>query len=115
MNSERHTVRVCEWAHTKRHGLSAEERRAICSAVDVWRAQNGLAVSPLSFGGPAGEELRARQFVGVVEVNNVVIEIFPKLDAALISGDDKKPISESTRLASVMQNLLWILHVANFR
>jgi 5-methylcytosine-specific restriction endonuclease McrBC regulatory subunit McrC len=51
----------------------------------------------------------------VIEVNDVLIEIYPKLDSALIEASSKEPLSSSVRADTVMHNLLWMLEVANHR
>jgi 5-methylcytosine-specific restriction enzyme subunit McrC len=72
-------------------------------------------VSPLSFSGLDGRQLCARQYVGVVEVNDVTIEIYPKLDSTLIAASEKQPLASSLKVDAVMHNLLWMLEVANHR
>ena len=57
----------------------------------------------------------ARQYVGVVEVEDVAIEIYPKLDAALLQADESQALSSSASVDSLMHNLLWMLDVADHR
>ena len=109
-----HTLRVTEWSHVSCDSLSAEDRDGISAAIEGWRLQNGLLTAPIHFEGPNGAELHARQFVGVVEVDDVAIEIYPKLDAELINASDVRPLSPAIRTDTVMRNLLWMLEVANF-
>jgi 5-methylcytosine-specific restriction endonuclease McrBC regulatory subunit McrC len=90
-------------------------RGEIEQAAEGWRQQNGLPAAPLSFAGHEGNHLCTRQYVGVVEVNDVVIEIYPKLDATLIDADEGEPLPVSAKIDSVMRNLLWILEVADYR
>lgn len=90
-------IRICEWLRAD-HGLSADVCRDIDAAAEAWRILNGLPVSPLSFAGPDGQQLCARQYVGVIEVDEVVLEIYPKLDAALIEVSERKPLSSRRRL-----------------
>lgn len=108
-------IRLVEWSRIADHGLSAEARHEICAAAEAWRKLNALPVSPLSFAGPDGALLRARQYVGVVEVKDVAIEIFPKLDATLIEASEGQPLPPSARINTVMHNLLWMLEVAHHR
>lgn len=108
-------IRISEWSRVCCPDLSEEIRREIDSAAEAWREQNGLPASPLSFAGPDGEHLCACQYVGVVEVNDTVIEIYPKLDAALIETNEEEPLSQSRSVDSVMRNLLWMLEVADYR
>ena len=108
-------IRFSEWSRVVDHGLAAETCREVDAAAEAWRILNGLPVAPLSFAGPDGRQLCARQYVGVIEVNDVVIEIYPKLDSALIAASNKEPLSPSVRVDTVMHNLLWMLEVANHR
>lgn len=108
-------IRISEWSRARSPGLSEEIRREIDSAAEAWREQNGLPASPLSFAGPDGEHICARQYVGVVEVSDILIEIYPKLDAALIETNEEEPLPPSTSVDSVMRNLLWMLEVADYR
>jgi 5-methylcytosine-specific restriction endonuclease McrBC regulatory subunit McrC len=48
-------------------------------------------------------------------VDDVAVEIYPKLDAALISSGDSAPIADSVKLNTVMRNLLWMLEVSAHR
>lgn len=108
-------IRFSEWSRVVDHGLTAETCREVDAAAEAWRILNGLPVAPLSFAGPNGRQLCARQYVGVIEVNDVVIEIYPKLDSALIAASNKEPLSLSVKVETVMHNLLWMLEVANHR
>ena len=108
-------IRLCEWSRLTNHNLTAEARRDIYAAVEEWRLINSLPIAPLSFEGPDGSQLRARQYVGVVEVNDVAIEIYPKLDAALIESAEMQTLSSADCIDTVMRNLLWMLEVADHR
>ncbi len=105
-------VRLCEWSRVE-HKLTAEVRRDVYAATEEWRLANHLPISPLSFEGPDGSHLCARQYVGVVVVNDVAIEIYPKLDAALINTSETRPLSSAAMIDSVMRNLLWMLEAAD--
>ncbi len=106
-------LRLCEWARIN-HTLPGEVCRDIDAAADAWRKVNALPASPVSFVGPDGRQLCARQYVGVIEVGDVAIEIYPKLDAALIEVDER-PLGSTETTGTVMRNLLWMLEVANHR
>lgn len=108
-------IRFSEWSRVVDHGLGAETCLEIDAAANAWRRLNGLSVSPLSFSGPDGRELCARQYVGVVEVNDIQIEIYPKLDSTMIEASEKQPLPPSAKIDTVMQNLLWMLEVADHR
>jgi 5-methylcytosine-specific restriction endonuclease McrBC regulatory subunit McrC len=95
--------------------LNADLCRDIAEASETWRAVNRLPASPLSFSGPGGRELWARQYVGIIEVGEVSLEIYPKLDAALIEANKGQPLSSEDTRDSVMRSLLWMLEVANHR
>jgi 5-methylcytosine-specific restriction endonuclease McrBC regulatory subunit McrC len=108
-------IRFSEWSRVVDHGLAAETCQEVDAAAEAWRILNGLPVAPLSFAGLEGRQLCARQYVGVIEVNDVVIEIYPKLDSALIAASNKEPLAPSVKVDTVMHNLLWMLEVAKHR
>jgi 5-methylcytosine-specific restriction endonuclease McrBC regulatory subunit McrC len=108
-------VRICEWATVELHGLRLEQREQLNAASQAWAEKQGLSTQPLSFAGPTGQLLCAFQYVGVVEINGVAIEIYPKLDAKLIANGKSSTISNSAPLDSVMHNLLWMLQVSEHR
>ena len=108
-------IRLVEWSMGFDHELTAETQRDIEKAAKSWRDVNSLPASPLFFVGPDGSRLCTRQYVGVIEVNDVAVEIYPKLDASLIDAADGHALSSSARIDSVMHNLLWMLEVANYR
>lgn len=106
-----HALRVCEWEKTSRHKLTAQQRKEIYATVNRWSAENNFQGSPLSFSGHDGSQLCTRQFVGVVQCADVLIEIYPKLDAELV----KDPATlDSSKVASVMQSLVWMMEVSRF-
>lgn len=108
-------LRISEWSRIADCGLPRESRARVAAAVEAWRICNRLPSSPLTFGGPEGSDLLARQYVGVVEVDDVAVEIYPKLDAELLTASEQRPLAPEARVDSVMQNLLWMLHVSSFR
>ena len=107
-------MRFCEWSRVD-HGLTTAVCCDIDAAAEAWRILNGLPSSPISFAGPDGRQLCSRQYVGVVEVDDVAIEIYPKLDSALIAANETQPLLPAVRVDSVMRNLLWMLEVAEHR
>ena len=109
------TVRISEWAKVSAHGMRPGQRQQLNAAAVAWAQQQSLSATPLSFSGPDGQWLCANQYVGVVEVDDVAVEIYPKLDAALISNDNSAPIANSVKLNTVMRNLLWMLEVSAHR
>ena len=109
------TVRISEWAKVSAHGLGPGQRQQISAAAVAWAQQQSLSAPPLSFSGPDGQWLCSNQYVGVVEVGDVAVELYPKLDAALISKGDSEPIADSVKLNTVMRNLLWMLEVSAHR
>ncbi len=100
-------IRLCEWGSVE-VDLDARQRELVAEAVDAWCERNALPAAPLEFGGPTGRRLSARQYVGVVEVEGTVIEIYPKLDRNLLEADRVA----ATDADAVMRNLLWILEVS---
>jgi 5-methylcytosine-specific restriction endonuclease McrBC regulatory subunit McrC len=108
-------LRTCEWAKVETHALTSAQREQLNAAVLSWAQQQHLSSPPLSFSGPHGELLCATQYVGVVEIDDVAIEIHPKLDSALLAANQSPLISNQARVTSVMRNLLWMLEVAEHR
>ncbi len=102
-------LRLCEWGNVStRDVLSETQREEIARASEAWKRLHRLSHAPLSFGGPRGERIAARQHVGVVEAGGACIEIYPKLDAALMDADTLPP---GNAHAGVLRNLLWLLDV----
>ena len=108
-------LRICEWAQIESPDLSENQRQQLHAAAVAWAQQQNLSTPPLSFGGPNGQLLCATQYVGVVEIDDVTIEIYPKLDSALIPKGDSASISNQAHLIPVMRNLLWMLEVSEHR
>jgi 5-methylcytosine-specific restriction endonuclease McrBC regulatory subunit McrC len=108
-------LRICEWAKLETHALTLSQREHLTAAVSSWAQQQRLQSPPLSFSGPQGEFLCATQYVGVVEIDEVAIEIYPKLDSALLAAGQPPIISNQAHVTSVMRNLLWMLEVAEHR
>ena len=96
----RRLLQINEWSRV-RCDLTAREKSALQARAQAWQQQNNLSAPPLWFEGAEGEWLRARNYVGVLETENITLEIWPKLDA------------ENTARQSVMDNFLWLLEVAN--
>ena len=81
------------------------DRAEVRRAVENWRLSNRLNAAPLTCDETG---LRARQWVGVVEVAGRTIEIYPKLDAALLKTNSP----HAAQVPTVMSNLLWMLDVS---
>ncbi len=102
-------LRLCEWGSVE-VDLDAGQRTAIADAVETWRERSALPFAPLEFGGPDGRRLSARQYVGVVEVENTTVEIYPKLDKRLL----RFGTIGASEGDAVMRNLLWMLDVSGY-
>lgn len=102
-------IRICEWSADAGVSLSSEQKRNLAAAVNAWQKANELPDSPLWFSGPEGEALNTRQYVGIIELSDVVIEIYPKLDKHLL---EQEKVEDSTIIGSVMSDLLWMLEVS---
>jgi 5-methylcytosine-specific restriction enzyme subunit McrC len=97
-------IRLCEWGSVPSK-LSLRQRQEITEVAQEWRREHRMTHPPISFTGTTGEILTARQFVGVVEVAGVTIEIYPKLDKRLLNSN--KITDKESR--PVLRNLLWML------
>ena len=105
-------LRLSEWSKVDAEELGIGHRQQLNAAALAWADQQRLPLPPLSFSGPNGQWLCASQYVGIVEVDDVAVEIYPKLDSALFSKGDSETISETVKLDTVMRNLLWMLEVS---
>lgn len=97
-----HQSRIVSWPR--------DVREAVAEAADGWMRAHRLNTPPLRFEGSDGCTLRAQQFVGVVEAGGVCVEIYPKLDAALVRDETLV----DRRAGTVMANLLWMLEFSGF-
>lgn len=101
------TLRLAEYQSRETSDvLTQEQREAVALASKAWQEAHRLSHPPLAFSGPKGETLTARQYVGVVEAGDICIEIYPKLDAKLLTEEVVDATSES-----VLANLLWLMEV----
>lgn len=114
-SADKQTICISEWAKISTHNLSHGQRQQLSEVSLAWAQQQRLSAPPLSFSGPDGQCLCANQYVGVVEVDDVTVEIYPKLDAALIFSGDSVPIAGSAQINTVMRNLMWMLEVSTHR
>jgi len=110
-NLDRHPIRLCEWASRPAAELTARQREDIYGVVKEWCRSAGIPDSPLMFHGPDGTTISASHYVGVVEVGDVCIEIFPKLDRALLGMD---ALPSDKQAGTVMSNLLWMMESCRF-
>lgn len=102
-------LRLCEYQELQVE-WSRETREAVAAAAQSWSDLHGLPAPPVSFGGTDGCTLCAQQYVGVIEAGGVCVEIYPKLDAALVRG----AVLDDRRASSVMGNLLWMLEESGY-
>ena len=104
-------IRICEWSSRKPdRPLTRQQKKGITEVIEDWQRTNDLSDTPLWFSDPEGNTINTRQYVGIIEIADAVIEIYPKLDGHLLDGDNNN-INEKIA-GSVMQNLLWILDVS---
>lgn len=102
-------LRLCEWSSVRVSPKfwNRERRDEVARASQAWREEHRLSHLPLAWEGSDGCTLRARQWVGVVEVGGATIEIFPKLDAHLLDA-----VQPGERAGSVLRSLLWMMEIA---
>ena len=102
-------IRLAEYSHVATD-LPRATRIAIHQAALAWKNAHNLNALPLQWGGADGTTLSARQWVGVLEVEGARIEIYPKLDRALLNG-----AAPDERIAdSTLSALLPLLEAAQF-
>lgn len=100
-------LRLCEGGSIA-HSLSYEQRHNLEAAALSWQVAHRLRVAPLWFAGANQQRLHAaHNLAGVVEAGGVTVEIYPKLDAALL--DKSAAITDNA--ATVLGHLLWMLEV----
>lgn len=97
-----HESRVVPWSH--------DTKQALAHAAMGWAEDHALPKPPLRFDGPDGALLCVEQYVGVIEAGGVRVEVYPKLDRALV----REEIIDDQRARSVMANLLWLLEVSGY-
>lgn len=102
-------IRVCEhetcvvnWSH--------DTKQALTQAASIWADAHALPKPPLRFDGPNGELMSVGHYVGIIEAGGVRVEVYPKLDRALV----REEIIDDQRARSVMANLLWLLEVSGY-
>lgn len=108
---DRQPIRICEWASRPTPELTARQREDIDGVVREWCRSAGIPDSPLQFHGPDGTTIATSHYVGVVEVAGICIEIFPKLDRALLERDALPSVKQA---GTVMENLLWMTESCGF-
>ena len=102
-------IRLAEWSST-RADLCLETRRALAEAAAHWQMAHRLTALPLQWGGADGCTLSARQWIGVLEVEEARVEIYPKLDKALLAG----AAPDQALADSTLSALLPMLEAAQF-
>lgn len=101
------TLRLCEGGSIA-HSLDREQRHDLEAAALWWQTEHRLRAAPLWFAGADNQRLHAAHNVaGIVEAGGVTVEIYPKLDQALLDHD--APDGENA--ATVLGHLLWLLEV----
>ncbi len=102
-------VRLCEHRSTTVEWPPAT-RAAMAAAVALWQQLNRVSEAPLWFSGSDGRTLNVAQFVGTLHAGGVTVEVYPKLDTALVEGGEV----DAQRAATVMHHLSWLLECSGF-
>jgi len=102
-------LRLCESTQPIAHKLEPAQKTEIEAAVAAWLLENPGKDRPLSFNGTHGELIAARQYAGIIGTREVTVEIYPKLDAALLMETPTIDLKETN---STLRNLLWMMEVA---
>ncbi|WP_394796052.1 McrC family protein [Armatimonas sp.] len=104
------TIRLPEWGRVRVPDLTNDQRERLSDLSVAWKEANRLPALPLAFEGTDGKTLVTKQYVGVIETDDIAIEIYPKLDESMEEnhtlGDDKPK--------SVLENLMWLLKVSGY-
>jgi len=107
-------LQLCEDSKPVRHGLSNAQKESLEAAIAAWQddfSGAGKPPEPLCFQGKEGGSLVAHQFAGIIGTSEVTVEIYPKLDAALIHSEDDERVDPNSA-NTAMWNLLWMMQVA---
>lgn len=100
-------VQLCEWGRKSCPDFPADVRKEMNALARDWAKSNRLNTAPLEW---IGDTICARQFVGVFEIGEFRVEIFPKIDKHLLEKDD---LNEDVR-KSTLGRLLSLLDAAEF-
>ncbi len=103
------SIQLCEY-QTRIVDWSPDTKLALAQAAASWAEAHALPKPPLRFDGPDGSLLCAEHYVGVIEAGGVRVEVYPKLDRALV----REGIIDDHRARSVMANLLWLLEISGY-
>ncbi len=105
-------TRLCEWGSAQVSPVEwpREKRHALLEAANAWRQAHRLNALPLEWSGADGRILKARQWVGVVEIEGSRVEIYPKTDAAFINRNE---LNEG-EAQSTLHTLLHLLEAADY-
>lgn len=104
-------IRCYEYSTKPVPALSKEQREDIWQAVKEWSSSVKIPDYPLEFHGPDGNILATSHFVGMIEVGDICIEIYPKFDNLI---NEEGSIYSEPLKADVMKNLLWMMETCCF-
>ena len=104
------TIRLPEWGRVRVPDLTNDQRERLSDLSVVWKEANRLPALPLAFEGTDGKTLVTRQYVGVIETDDIAIEIYPKLD----KGMEETHLLPEGKAKSVLANLMWLLEVSGY-
>ena len=107
------SIQICEWGRFEVEDetfWTPERRDALGEAAGDWRRAHNLNAAPLEWGGRRGLTLRARQWVGVIEIEGddngpARVEIYPKTDRALLDRDAPSPAQATSTLRALLRML----------
>ncbi|BCM91739.1 hypothetical protein IAD21_03614 [Abditibacteriota bacterium] len=108
------TLRLAEWQSKKPLTVwPADVQLQIEELARSWKETHNLNAMPLEWGGRDGQTLSARQWVGVIEVGDYRVEIYPKLDQYLL---DAKGVDDANDgiLDSSLKALLSMIAAADY-
>jgi len=103
-------IRLPEWGRVRVPDLTNDQRERLSDLARAWKEANRLPALPLAFEGADGKTLVTRQYVGVIETDDIAIEIYPKLDKGIGETDTLAEGKEK----SVLANLMWMIQESNY-
>ncbi len=100
-------VQLCEWNRKRCSDWPQDVRDEMNELARDWAKSNALNIAPLEW---IGDTILVRQFVGVFELGEYRVEIFPKLDKHLLGKDELNEDNQNSTLG----HLLRLLDAAQF-
>ena len=108
------TLQLTEWQSKKPPShWPSDVQEQIEELSRGWKETHNLNAMPMEWGGRDGQTLSVRQWVGVVEVGDYRVEIYPKLDKHLLESKSDDAV-EAKAFDSGLRGLLSMIAAADY-